>query len=135
MENRAMKNSRMERMAGSLGLTLILTLAASESHAVGRTLIANEVPNLTTVDALTVPSGQTFTLRNVVISNPNATLVTSQRIFRSGTAVTAFITVPAGASFQADFTPGIVYTAGQVVQVRIGQSSGTTDFTVSGNLQ
>jgi hypothetical protein len=107
---------------------MALSLMASNGYAL--VVKANLVPNLTTTNVFTVPAGTAVMVKSVLLANDNAASASSQRLFRSGLDVTAFMTAPARNSFQANFDPGIRYTAGQIVQVRNGASSGPISFTV-----
>jgi len=115
-----------------LGLVVPLLLAAP-AFAGPVTLIANTVANLTTSGILfTVPAGQQLRVTDVVISKDGAGAACCARLVRSGVFVTGFISVPATDSVTVRFEEGIVYTAGQTLQVRNGASSGTISFTVHG---
>jgi hypothetical protein len=117
----------------SLGMVGGLLLAASPVFA--ESLKAFNVGNLTTVTLLTVPAGQKFMANSMVVANSNASTTISccARLFRSDTAVTAFVTVRGGDTFQIQFNPPIVFDAGDTVQVRNGASAGVLHFTVLGN--
>lgn len=115
---------------GLLCLVVVLFVA---TDAYGLTLRANSVPNLTTQDVFTVPAGKAFLVTSIVVANTNTSATCCARLFKNGVDLTGFITVPAGASFQAVFSPGIRYNAGQIIQVRNGDSTGPIHFTI--NLQ
>lgn len=98
-------------------------------------IIQNSVANLTDVDVFTVPTGVSFMLTDIIISNDNANSSCCARIFRgpgAATARTGFITVPAGGSIHIQFASGINFGSGQVVNVRNGASAGPLHFTLRG---
>jgi hypothetical protein len=123
--------NRNRNVVGILGFIVGLFLTA-DAFANGFTLRANSVPNLTTRNVVTVPVGQAYLVTDVVIAKDGATAACCQRLFRSGADVTAFISVPSQSSTQVHFEQGILYTAGQVIQVRNGASSGGVSFTIHG---
>ncbi len=100
------------------------------SNAYALTLKANQVANLTTKTLYTVPSGYIAKVTSVIISTEGANTAYDQRLYRSGTDVTSYITVPGSSTIQLQFNPEIVFTAGQTIQVRNGASNGPTNFTV-----
>lgn len=117
----------------SLAVVGGLLLAASPVFA--ESLSAANVANLATATLLTVPVGQKFMANSMVVANGNASTTISccARLFRSGTAVTGFVTVSGGDTVQIQFNPPIVFDAGDTVRVRNGASSGVLHFTVLGN--
>jgi hypothetical protein len=127
-----LRGRSMKRTCATTILAFSLNMAIA-GLGICDTLVANSVPNLTTVTVLTVPVGSTFSLRSVILAKNDPTVASSQRIFRSGAPVTGFMNAPSDTSVQINFDPPIVYTAGQQVQVRNGASSGPVSFTLVGN--
>jgi hypothetical protein len=98
-------------------------------------IIQDQVPGLTTTNVFTVPAGQLLVITDVVISNDSGNAACCQRIFRGGTAATAFFAVSPQSSFSHTFATGIIFTAGQTVAVRNGTSTaGDTHFYLRGYL-
>jgi len=94
-------------------------------------------PDLTSCDAFTVPAGQNVILTDVIISPASGNTVKSccARIARgSGCSEfrTNFINVPPDAPVSIQFNTGMGFTAGQVICVRNGASSGDLHFTLRG---
>lgn len=117
----------------SLAVMIGLLLAASPTFA--ETLSVANVANLTGVNLLTVPAGQKFIAKSMVVANANeATSISCcARLYRTNTAVTGFVTVQGGNTVQIQFDPPIVFDAGDVVRVRNGASAGVLHFTVVGD--
>ena len=117
----------------SIALIVGLLLAASPSFA--EILSVANVANLTGVDLLTVPAGQKFIAKSMVVANPNeATSISCcARLLRNSAAVTGFVTVQGGNTVQIQFDPPVVFDAGDIVRVRNGASAGVLHFTVVGD--
>ena len=99
-------------------------------------IIMNQVGNLTSVNAFTVPAGVRLRITDVVVSNSNGAENCCARIGDAGftTARTAFFAVPAEGYFQHSFLSGINYPPGGTVSVRNGSSTGPIDFYLRGIL-
>lgn len=109
----------------------LLALSCYGTQALADRLISNTVPNLTTRTLATVPAGQVFLLDSVLVTTNVNTPTCCQRVYRSGTAVTSFVSVQARDTVQLEFDPPIRYQAGQTVQVRNGASAGGTSWTLN----
>ena len=115
------------------GLQNFIIAAATNRQPVD--IIENSVANLTTVpSAFVVPDGKRLVITDVVISNPNASSATAQRILKNGVFVTSSITVAAGSAFSHTFATGLEFAAGDNVGVRNGDSVGPTHFYLRGFL-
>lgn len=117
----------------SLAVMVGLLLAASPTFA--ETLSVANVANLTTVPLLTVPVGQKFIAKSMIVANANeATSISCcARLYRNSEAVTSFVTVQGGNTVQIKFDPPVVFDAGDIVRVRNGASAGVLHFTVIGD--
>jgi hypothetical protein len=117
----------------SIALIVGLLLAASPSFA--ETLSVANVANLTTVNLFTVPVGQKFIAKSMIVANSNASTSISccARLYRNSSAMTGFVTVQGGNTVQIQFDPPVVFDAGDIVAVRNGASAGVLHFTVVGN--
>ena len=145
-----MANERGRRLRGvlyalAIGLSFLFASEAGAQVTVltepgtfaGRVeIIMNGVPNLTNVNAFTVPAGVRLRITDVVVSNSNAGENCCARLGDAGftTPRTAFFAVPAESYFQHSFLSGINYPPGGTVSVRNGSSTGPIDFYLRGIL-
>ncbi len=79
---------------------------------------------------LTVPKNRSAVVRSIVVSNPGVAAVCSQQILR-GEAVKADLCVPAGSSFQMEFSPALLYKRNESIELSNGDAVTTTNFTVN----
>ena len=79
---------------------------------------------------LTVPKNRSAVVRNIVVSNPGVAAVCGQQILR-GEAVKADLCVPAGSSFQMEFSPALIYKRNESIELRNGDAGTITKFTVN----
>ena len=79
---------------------------------------------------LTVPKNRSAIVRSVVVSNPGPAAVCTQQILR-GAAVKTDLCVPAGSSFQVEFSPALLYKSDESIELRNGDAGTTTNFTVN----
>ena len=79
---------------------------------------------------LTVPNNRSAVVRSIVVSNPGVAAVCTQQILR-GAAVKTDLCVPAGSSFQVEFSPALIYKRNESIELRNGDAGTTTNFTVN----
>ena len=79
---------------------------------------------------LTVPNNRSAVVRSIVVSNPGVAAVCTQQILR-GAAVKTDLCVPAGSSFQVEFSPALLYKSDESIELRNGDAGTTTNFTVN----
>lgn len=92
--------------------------------------VTNSILPTETKTILTVPHNRSAVVRSVIVANPGTAPVCTQQILRN-TAVKSDLCVPAGASFQAEFSPAIVYRAGDKIDLLNGDSVTTTNVTIN----
>ncbi len=107
-----------------------------KGKVLGTVELLQDVGNLTTSATLfTVPAGQQLVVTDILISNSNAGDVCCQRIFRSGTDAIPLVAVQVGDTAVVNLNTGLAFDEGDTLQIRNGQSGGTTRWFVGGYLK
>lgn len=83
-----------------------------------------------TTSLLTVAKNRSGVVRSVVISNPGNAAVCTQQIL-NGATVKSDLCVPAGSSFQVEFSPALFYKSGTSIDLKNGDATTATNFTVN----
>ena len=79
---------------------------------------------------LTVPDNRTAVVRSVVVSNPSGVAVCDQQVLLRSRIKTS-LCVPAGSSFQLEFSPALAYKGNESIDLKNGDAGVTTVFTVN----
>ena len=108
----------------ALGLCLG-AYASSQAATTSISILPSETRTL-----LTVPNNRSALVRSMVVSNPGNAAVCTQQILRS-VAVKTDLCVPAGSSFQVEFSPALLYKSNESIELRNGDTVTTTNFTVN----
>lgn len=107
-----------------------LTLSlGSFASAQAVTSVVAVLPTATS-SLLTVPTHRQAVVRNLTVSNPGNAAVCTQQILK-GATIKADLCIPAGSSFQIEFSPALLYTAGSSIDLKNGDATTTTNFTVN----
>ena len=108
----------------ALGLCLG-AYASSQAATTSISILPSETRTL-----LTVPNNRSALVRSMVVSNPGSAAVCTQQILR-GVAVKTDLCVPAGSSFQVEFSPALLYKSNESIELRNGDAVTPTNFTVN----
>ena len=108
----------------------IFGLCAGVCGATQALTVARSILPTDTKTILTVPRNRSAVVRSVILANPGTAAVCSQQILR-GTSVKSDLCVPAGSSFQAHFSPALVFKAGESIDILNGDSVTTTNVTIN----
>jgi hypothetical protein len=124
----------LEKARTPLMIGLMIGVIAQADIARADVLAAANVANLTTANLRTIPAGRVFNVTSMIVANGNEQNTSSccSRLGRSGAFISGFIAVSGGDTVQINFDPPVRYTAGQIIQVRNGASSGVLHYTVTG---
>jgi hypothetical protein len=112
--------------AKTVALGLCLGTVASVQAA---TTTVAVLPTATS-SLLTVPAHRSAVVRSVVVSNPGNAAVCTQQVL-NGTSIKTDLCIPAGSSFQIEFSPALFYKAGASIDLKNGDATTTTNFTVN----
>ena len=108
----------------TLGLCIGTCLSAQA------TTLAKSVLPTETKTLLTVPHNRSAVIRSIIIANPGTAPVCTQQVLR-GASVKVDLCVPAGASFQAEFSPALFFKRNESIGLKNGDSTTTTIFTIN----
>lgn len=92
--------------------------------------VATSILPTETKTLLTVPKNRSAVVRSVIVTNPGTSSACGQQILR-GASIKSDLCVPAGSSFQAHFSPALVFKAGDKIDLLNGDSVTTTTVTVN----